>query len=400
METNYKVLSNGSNALVKAWTVGVPFDDATEAQLLKLASLPFIHRWVAAMPDAHVGKGATVGSVIATHGAIIPAAVGVDIGCGMMAVRTSLSESDLPDSLARMRSLIEKSVPHGRGSWNDVPETVATAWGSLASRFGVLEDKHAAKLKGETPVNQVGTLGGGNHFVELCADEEQRVWVMLHSGSRGIGNRIGAYFIERAKEEMKRYFIQLPDANLAYFPEGTSGFNDYVEAVEWAQDYARTNRDVMMVNVLSALENSKQLPAFEANSFVVSCHHNYVARENHYDKNVFVTRKGAVRARQGDFGIIPGSMGAKSYIVRGKGNAESFDSCSHGAGRKMTRTEAKKRFTVADHAKATAHVECRKDEGVIDETPMAYKPIDDVMRAQSDLVDIVHTLRPLLCVKG
>jgi tRNA-splicing ligase RtcB len=399
METSYKVLSSESGALVKAWTVGVPFDEATEAQLLKLASLPFVHRWVAAMPDAHVGKGATVGSVIATHGAIIPAAVGVDIGCGMMAVRTSLQASQLPDSLTSLRHLIERAVPHGRGAWSDAPAPVVAAWSELAQGFERIEGKHRS-IEGEPAIKQLGTLGTGNHFIELCADEEERVWVMLHSGSRGVGHRIGSYFIERAKEEMKRWFIHLPDANLAYFPEGTAGFDDYVEALSWAQDYARTNREVMMSAVLAAMARSGALPPFEARGQVVSCHHNYVAREHHFGKDVLVTRKGAVRAKKGELGIVPGSMGAKSYIVRGLGNAESFESCSHGAGRKMTRTEAKRRFTVEDHAQATAHVECRKDEGVIDETPMAYKPIDDVMRAQKDLVEIAYMLNPLLCVKG
>ena len=401
MDATYKVLSNDKGGLVKAWTVGVPFDEGTEAQLLKLASLPFVHRWVAAMPDAHLGKGATVGSVIATSGAIIPAAVGVDIGCGMMAARTSLVTSSLPDSLAKLRSAIERAVPHGRGAWgDDPPEPVTRGWSALAEGFSRIEDKHGAKVKGEPAIKQVGTLGGGNHFIELCADEDERVWVMLHSGSRGVGNRIGSYFIERAKEEMRRWFISLPDADLAYFAEGTSGYDDYVEAIGWAQDYARVNREVMMEAVLGALARSGELPPFDARGLVVSCHHNYVAREHHFGKDVLVTRKGAVRARKGDLGIVPGSMGAKSYIVRGLGNAESFESCSHGAGRKMSRTEAKKRFTLADHAEATAHVECRKDEGVIDETPMAYKSIDDVMRAQKDLVEIAHTLRPLICVKG
>ena len=401
MDATYKVLSNDKGGLVKAWTVGVPFDEGTEAQLLKLASLPFVHRWVAAMPDAHLGKGATVGSVIATSGAIIPAAVGVDIGCGMMAARTSLMTSSLPDSLAKLRSAIERAVPHGRGAWgDDPPEPVTRGWSALAEGFSRIEDKHGAKVKGEPAIKQVGTLGGGNHFIELCADEDERVWVMLHSGSRGVGNRIGSYFIERAKEEMRRWFISLPDADLAYFAEGTSGYDDYVEAIGWAQDYARVNREVMMEAVLGALARSGELPPFDARGLVVSCHHNYVAREHHFGKDVLVTRKGAVRARKGDLGIVPGSMGAKSYIVRGLGNAESFESCSHGAGRKMSRTEAKKRFTLADHAEATAHVECRKDEGVIDETPMAYKSIDDVMRAQKDLVEIAHTLRPLICVKG
>ncbi len=396
---NYKVLNAGSGSFVKAWTVGVPFDEKTAAQLTRLAAMPFVHRWVAAMPDAHLGKGATVGSVIATHGAIIPAAVGVDIGCGMMAVRTSLVSSALPDSLSALRAAIEKAVPAGRGAWNDPPANVTTAWSGLASGLASIEAKHPS-VRGDAAMRQLGTLGSGNHFIELCADEDERVWVMLHSGSRGVGNRIGSYFIERAKEEMRRYFVALPDTDLAYLVEGTTGFDDYMEAIGWAQDYARLNREVMMESVLGALARSDALPPFAAREQVVACHHNYIAREHHYGKDVLVTRKGAVRAAKGEYGIVPGSMGAKSYIVRGLGHPESFESCSHGAGRAMSRTEAKRRFTVQDHALATAHVECRKDEDVIDETPMAYKPIDDVMRAQSDLCEIAHTLRPLLCVKG
>ncbi len=249
-------------------------------------------------------------------------------------------------------------------------------------------------------MQHLGTLGTGNHFIELCLDEDDQVWVMLHSGSRGVGNRIGSYFIELAKEDMRRWFINLPDQDLAYLPEGTEHFDDYVHAVHWAQDYARTNRELMMDAVLEALRGSGILPAFEARLEAVNCHHNYVAREHHYGENVFVTRKGAVRARRGDLGIIPGSMGARSFIVRGLGNAESFHSCSHGAGRAMSRTEARRRFSVADHAAATAGIECRKDEDVIDETPMAYKSIDAVMHAQRDLVEIVHTLRQVVCVKG
>ena len=397
---NYKVLNSGNGALVKAWTVGVPFDEGTEAQLQKLSAMPFIHRWVAAMPDAHLGKGATVGSVIATRGAIIPAAVGVDIGCGMMAVQTSMTSGQLPDSLKSLRTKIEEVVPAGRGMWDaDAPNAVKGAWSALAERFGAIEAKHG-KVHHETAMQQLGTLGSGNHFIELCADESERVWVMLHSGSRGVGNRIGSYFIERAKEEMRRYFISLPDADLAYLVEGTTGFDDYVEAITWAQDYARLNRDVMMEHILAALAGSGELPPFEARTEVVACHHNYVSREHHYGEDVMVTRKGAVRAGKGELGIVPGSMGAKSFIVRGLGHPESFESCSHGAGRKMSRGEAKRTFTLDDHAKATAHVECRKDEDVIDETPMAYKSIDEVMHAQRDLCEIVHTLRPLICVKG
>lgn len=393
---------------VKAWVNGVDLDPNARRQLLDIAGLPFIHKWVAAMPDVHVGLGATVGSVIATKRAIIPAAVGVDIGCGMMAIRTTLTASHLPDSLRDVRDAIEAAVPHGRthdgrpgdkGAWTDVPQAPATAWQPLRARFDRIAAKHPAIRRANT-AEHLGTLGTGNHFIEICLDEDQRVWIMLHSGSRGVGNRIGSYFIEAAKREMERWFITPPNRDLAYLPQGTSLFDDYVEAVGWAQDFARANREVMMAAVLAALASQSDLPPFDTTDEAVNCHHNYVTWENHYGENVLVTRKGAVRAREGDLGIIPGSMGARSYIVRGKGNPESFCSCSHGAGRAMTRTAAKKRFTLADHAAATQGIECRKDEDVIDETPMAYKPIDAVMAAQSDLVDIVHTLRQVVCVKG
>lgn len=408
-DPHYQVMFEEGSVPVKHWTRGVPVEDAALRQLANVAKLPFIHRWVAVMPDVHVGAGATVGSVIPTKGAIIPAAVGVDLGCGMMAVRTSLSASDLPDSLGHVRAAIEAAVPHGRtedgrrrdkGAWGTPPAAVAEAWSrDLARRFDVITDKHP-KIRQSNNIDHLGTLGTGNHFIELCLDEEDRVWVMLHSGSRGVGNRIGSYFIALAKEEMRRWFVSLPDQNLAYLPEGTEHFDDYCEAVGWAQDFARINRELMMAAVLRALGQVRDLPAFTAGLSVVNCHHNYVAREHHYGADVWVTRKGAVRAGAGELGIIPGSMGTRSYIVRGKGHPESFCSCSHGAGRKMSRTEAKKRFSLADHAEATAGIECRKDESVIDETPGAYKSIDDVMAAQSDLVDVVHTLRQVVCVKG
>ncbi|MEZ4450590.1 MAG: RtcB family protein [Nannocystaceae bacterium] len=391
---------------VKRWTRGVPVDDGALRQLAQVARMPFIHRWVAAMPDVHLGKGATIGSVIPTVGAVIPAAVGVDLGCGMMAVRTSLRAVDLPESLAAIRSAIEAAVPHGRspgrrdrGAWDEVPEAVAGAWSGLQPRLDAIVDKHPA-IRGANTYNHLGTLGTGNHFIELCLDEVDRVWIMLHSGSRGIGNKIGSYFIAKAREEMERWFIHLPDRDLAYLTEGSEYFADYVEAVEWAQDYARQNRELMMRAALRVLAAARGIPTFTSGEVAVNCHHNYVAREHHYGKDVFVTRKGAVRAGVGELGIIPGSMGTRSYIVRGKGNPESFCSCSHGAGRVMSRTEAKKRFTVADHAKATAGIECRKDADVIDETPMAYKPIEAVMAAQADLVEVLHTLRQVLCVKG
>jgi tRNA-splicing ligase RtcB len=393
-------------APIKAWVDGVPVEDAARRQLFNIASLPFIHGHVAVMPDVHLGKGATVGSVIATRAAIVPAAVGVDIGCGMMAVRTTLTAGDLPDSLAKLRLGIEAAVPHGgvglKGGWKDgVPNAVGRLFSEtgLADGLKDLEDKHPA-IRDAQSVTHLGSLGGGNHFIEVCLDEEARVWAMLHSGSRGIGNRIGTHFIARARESLDRRQLTrpLPDRDLAWLEEGEPLFEDYVAAVTWAQEFARHNREVMMAAVLRVMR--EQLPAFQMQRQAINCHHNYVERETHFGAPVWVTRKGAVRAGDGDLGIIPGSMGAKSYIVRGKGNAESFSSCAHGAGRRMSRGEAKRRFTLADHVEATAAVECRKDPGVIDETPMAYKDIDAVMAAQADLVDIVHTLRQVVCVKG
>ncbi|HET9638244.1 MAG TPA: RtcB family protein [Allosphingosinicella sp.] len=406
-EQSYEFLPVEGGAPVKMWTRGVAVDPKAREQLSRAALMPFIFKHVAVMPDVHVGIGATVGSVIPTRGAVIPAAVGVDIGCGMMAARTSLHASDLPDNLEGIRSAIEQAVPHGRdvgrgkrdkGSWGDPPAEIAAAWATLAERFRRIADKYP-RLEKTNNLVHLGTLGTGNHFIELCLDETDQVWVMLHSGSRGVGNAIGSFFIELAKQDMRKWFVNLPDENLAYFPEGTEHFDDYVEAVGWAQDFAALNRRMMMTNVIRAIRTVIAKP-FEAELEAINCHHNYVRKENHFGENVLVTRKGAVRAAKGVMGIIPGSMGAKSFIVRGRGNAESFDSCSHGAGRLMSRTEAKKAFTLDDHILATEGVECRKDAGVIDETPAAYKPIEAVMAAQSDLVEIVHTLKQVVCVKG
>jgi tRNA-splicing ligase RtcB len=403
----YRTLHTGG-APIKAWVNGVPFEAEAEKQLRNVAALPFIHSHVAVMPDVHAGIGATVGSVIACRKAVIPAAVGVDIGCGMMAVKTSLRAEQLPDSLAAMRTAIEAAVPHGRtdhggkndrGAWGEVPAHHAEAWAALEPGYKQLTDAHSSAGH-QMRVHQLGSLGTGNHFIEVCLDTAGAVWVMLHSGSRGVGNKIGTYFIERAKADMRRWFLNLPDVDLAYFPEGSEHFDAYMHAVGWAQAYARANRELMMTNVIAALRALPGLPAFEAQLEAVNCHHNYVSREKHFGQSVIVTRKGAVRARAGELGIIPGSMGAKSFIVRGKGNPESFDSCSHGAGRSMSRTKAKKVFTVLDHEQATAGVECRKDLDVIDETPGAYKSIDAVMAAQADLVDIVYTLKQIVCVKG
>jgi tRNA-splicing ligase RtcB (3'-phosphate/5'-hydroxy nucleic acid ligase) len=407
-ERTYDVFSNDRGVPVKAWTRGVMLEDEARTQLMHVAELPFVHKWVAVMPDVHAGIGATVGSVVPTFGAIVPAAVGVDIGCGMIAARTSLTANDLPDHLLGFRTAIEKAVPHGRtdnggrgdrGAWHNVPGAVNDAWRSLDQGYAEIVAKHPRIGRG-VERSHLGTLGTGNHFIEVCLDESDRVWFMLHSGSRGVGNRIGSYFIEKAREEMKRWFVHLPDENLAYLPEGTEHFADYVHAVSWAQEFARTNRELMMRAVVAAVRATGEVPEFEASVEAVNCHHNYVEREHHYGKNVWVTRKGAVRAREGELGIIPGSMGARSYIVKGRGNAESFHSCSHGAGRVMSRTKARQVFTLEEHEKATAGIECRKDAEVIDETPGAYKNIDAVMHAQRDLVDVVYTLRQVVCVKG
>ena len=399
-------IAEPGRAPIKAWVEGVELEEQARQQLLNVASLPFIHRHVAVMPDCHWGMGATIGSVIPTVGAIIPAAVGVDLGCGMVAQQTTVRADQLPDSLAELRKAIERAVPVGgpgeRGSWKEwgrhgMPASVASEWKRMAGDYAAIAADHPKVERGLT-AEQLGTLGTGNHFIEVCLDEHGRVWVMLHSGSRGVGNRIGTYFIEKAKREMERRSVALPDKNLAYLSEGSELFDDYVRAVRFAQDFAATNRRLMLARVLDVLR--EHLPPFELGAAAVNCHHNYVAREHHFGKDVWVTRKGAVSARAGELGIIPGSMGAQSFIVRGKGNRESFASCSHGAGRRMSRGEAKRRITLEQHVAATAGVECRKDAAVIDESPAAYKDIAAVMAAQSDLVDVVETLRQVVCVKG
>lgn len=405
-ETDYQVIELNQGKPVKMWTHGVAVEEDALRQLRNTASMPFVHRHLAVMPDVHLGKGSTIGSVIPTRGAIIPAAVGVDIGCGMMAVRTTLKACDLPDSLARLRSAIEKAVPHGRapgrndpGAWSGrAPHHVDDVWNTLLPGFRRLAQKYP-KLERTNHHVHLGTLGTGNHFIEMCLDEADSVWFMLHSGSRGVGNAIGSLFIALAQQDMRQHLANLPDRDLAYFEEGSRHFDDYVEAVGWAQAYARRNREVMMDAVIAAARGVIRQP-FGLGEQAVNCHHNYVQKERHFGEEVFVTRKGAVSAQKGQLGIIPGSMGARSFIVRGLGNPESFCSCSHGAGRAMSRTEARRRFTVADQVRATAHVECRKDAAVIDEIPMAYKDIDAVMAAQRSLVEVVHTLRQVVCVKG
>jgi tRNA-splicing ligase RtcB len=406
-ERAYNIIQDAKGFPIKMWTKGVPVDEKSKEQLLKTAQMPFIYKWMAVMPDVHVGIGATIGSVIPTKGAIIPSAVGVDIGCGMMAARTSLTASDLPDNLHALRTELERLIPHGmtkgrgrrdRGSWDTPTERVDQAWAELVTDFEYICAKHP-RLKNTNNHKQLGTLGTGNHFVEICLDEHQQVWIMLHSGSRGVGNAIGNHFIELARKDMQKHFINLPDKDLAYLVEGTEHFDDYWFAVGWAQRFALKNRELMMEAAVQALRIIINKP-FNAKVEAVNCHHNYVDKEEHFGQEVLVTRKGAVRARLGEYGIIPGSMGAKSFIVKGKGNQESFCSCSHGAGRVHSRTAAKKLFTVEDQIEQTQGVECRKDAAVIDEIPSAYKPIEDVMKAQSDLIEVVYTLSQVVCVKG
>src|SRR5437016_5471884 len=377
-------------------------EPAARQQLVNISKLPIVHHHVAAMPDVHLGIGATVGSVIPTKQAIIPAAVGVDIGCGMIARRLSLTTDDLDEErLRKVFNQISRDVPVGFESHNERDARAAAAKRFKRGLERIMQ-RHPGigkrVSKHTSWVHQLGTLGGGNHFIEVCLDESNRVWVMLHSGSRGIGNAIGSYFIELAKGDAQRNQVQLPDRDLAYFPEGAQHFDDYVAALGWAQDYARANRAEMVDLVLEAMR--RHLPSFEATGEAVNCHHNYVEREFHYGEHVWLTRKGAIRAGRGELGIIPGSMGARSYIVRGKGAAESFQSCAHGAGRRMSRHAAQKRFSVADLEQQTAGVVCRKDKGVLDEIPGAYKDIDEVMANQADLVPPLHTLKQGQCVKG
>ncbi len=390
----------GSETPIHAWTRGVPVDPGAEQQLRNVAALPIVGPHLAVMPDVHWGRGATIGSVIPTRKAIIPAAVGVDIGCGMIAVRTNVRAKRLPDNLKDLRKRIEALIPVGKGQHRTLSSEVETLWGqNHAPALARILEKHPALEKAKrSPEKQLGTLGSGNHFVELCLDEKQRVWIMLHSGSRGMGNAIGSYFIDAAKRDMECHLAALPDANLAYLQEGSDLFADYVEAVAWAQNFARDNRAVMLAAVMMALR--EKFPDLSASMEAIDCHHNYVQQEQHFGEQLWVTRKGAVRAQKGEFGIIPGSMGAKSFIVQGLGHAQSFCSCSHGAGRVMSRTEAKKRISLKSHREALKNVECRKDGGVLDESPAAYKDIDAVMAAQEDLVMVVHTLKQVLCVKG
>jgi len=399
------------NALqnVRAWTEGVEVEFDAIQQIKNIAGLPILACHVAIMPDVHFGKGATVGSVIPTRSAVIPASVGVDIGCGMAAVRTSLKAGDLPDSLGGLRSAIEHRVPvgfsmharpvstHGDGLIGIVLKRHNE---ELYRRYDELRIlKRVGKYDHRRVWLQIGTLGGGNHFIELCLDEEDRVWVMLHSGSRNVGKTIGETAISMAREIALKLDRHLPDRDLAWLDEGTVAFDEYIEGLRWAQDYATHNRALMMHSVLKVLasEFGRDVATDEE---AVNCHHNYASLEEHLGEEMWVTRKGAVSARAGELGIIPGSMGARSFIVRGKGNADSYCSCSHGAGRRMSRGAAKRTYSLDDLHAQTAGVECRKDLGVLDEIPGAYKDIDTVMAAQADLVEVVRTLKQVMCIKG
>ena len=401
--------SAGSIDNVRFWTRGVPVEEGAYAQLRNLASLPILAGPIAVMPDVHLGKGATVGSVIPTRGAVIPAAVGVDIGCGMVAVQTTLLASDLPASLGAIRAQIERDVPVGF-ALHKAPvdaHALGRAAGPLLARLRALEARYkdlrimarVGKFDHARVWKQVGTLGGGNHFIELCLDEDEHVWVMLHSGSRNVGNTIGEVAISTARRLAEREQRHLPDRDLAWLDEGSSEFDEYVAALGFAQDYAALNRDVMLEVVLRALQRffPGELGLRET---AVNCHHNYASLETHFGTSMWVTRKGAVSARAGELGIIPGSMGTRSFIVRGRGHAAAYHSCSHGAGRRMSRNDARRRFTSGDLAAQTAGVECRKDAGVLDVLPAAYKDVDAVMAAQTELVEVVHTLKQVLCVKG
>ena len=404
---NYTV-ETGDHKPIFYWTNGVSVEEGAREQLRNVASMPFIHDHIAVMPDVHIGKGATIGSVIPTSGAVIPAAVGVDIGCGMLAVQTTLCVDDLRGREAELRKAIEKAVPHGRsdhggkndvGSWRgDIPTSIGEVWRSvLWDGFETAAKAYPAVLESNS-VSHLGTLGTGNHFIEVSKDESGRIWILIHSGSRGVGNKLAQHYMCLAKAMTERWYTILPDKDLAFFPEGEKAYSDYLFAVRWSQRFATENRNLMLAAVLEVL--SELGMSTTPNGEVIDCPHNFVDTENHYGKNVLVTRKGAVRVREGHLGIIPGSMGAKSFIVKGKGSYESFYSCSHGAGRAMSRTAARKRFSVEDHIAATIGVECRKDEGVLDETPAAYKNIQSVVDAQSDLVSVEHVLKQIVCVKG
>lgn len=390
------------------WTGEMEVEQEALDQVRNITRLPILGGHIALMPDIHFGMGATVGSVIPLRGAVIPAAVGVDIGCGMIAVQTSLTADDLPDSLKDLRHQIERDIPVGFNSHTrDIPLHTKGLEGlrlertrkALLDSFPSLRImKRVGQFNEQRMPLQLGTLGGGNHFIEICLDTKQNVWVMLHSGSRNVGKTIGEVATDLAKEEVRKNHVELVDYNLAWFAEGTPLFDEYVEGMNWAQEYARLSRDLMMLLALAALE--RKVKPFRLINQAVNCHHNFLSKEDHFGESLWITRKGAVSAQKGQLGIIPGSMGAKSFIVCGKGHEAAYCSCSHGAGRSMSRTRAKREFTQDDVVAQTKGIECRKDSGVIDEIPSAYKDIDAVMDAQSELVSVVATLKQVLCVKG
>ena len=401
-----------SKVPVKVWAEPHQVDSEAMEQLKRTASLPFVFKWVAAMPDVHLGKGATVGSIVATKGAVIPAAVGVDIGCGMMAVRTQLEEGPVRERLKDIRAAIEERIPVGFNKHKSALPS-AGKWEGWRTFQQLAENRTDLRDRAR---RQLGTLGGGNHFIEICTEEnieenentgeQSRVWVMLHSGSRNVGKTLADVHISKAKSVIQQMAVSLPDRDLAYFTQGTREYQAYMHDLHWCQAYAKRNREEMMRTILEViatlpgagktLGDGKTVPI----DMEVNCHHNYADMEEHFGEQVLVTRKGALRARRGDLGIIPGSMGVRSFIVEGLGNPDSFHSCSHGAGRRMSRTRAKKEFTLDDLAAQTEGVECRKDKGVLDEIPGAYKDIGEVMDNQSDLVRVVATLKQILCVKG
>jgi tRNA-splicing ligase RtcB (3'-phosphate/5'-hydroxy nucleic acid ligase) len=397
-----KELIEQGKAPIRLWEPdGCPMEPEVLQQVRNVAQLP-VTEAVCLMPDGHWGMGGPVGGVIATRSAIVPALVGVDIGCGMMAQQLDMPGSALDSKLPALRSAIEAAVPHGgpgvKGSWSqagyETPSVVGHQWATLAPEWTQIVARYP-KLEG-VQAAQLGTLGTGNHFIEICVDTAQNVWVMLHSGSRGPGNRIGSHFIQQARAYALKQHRALPDRDLGWLDDGTVLFDDYRRAVLWAQRYASTNRAVMMRLVLDAIAATLGRP-IHGRAQAVNCHHNYVEER---DAGLYVTRKGAVSARQGELGIIPGSMGAQSFIVAGRGAPAAYESCSHGAGRRLSRGRAKRVLTLADHEAATAGVECRKDAGVLDESPAAYKDIAAVMAAQADLVEVVATLKQVVCVKG
>lgn len=403
----YELHNNPNRVPIKSWIPDHEIDPSAKHQLFNTSAVPIVGPWLAVMPDVHAGIGSTVGSVIPTNHAIIPASLGVDIGCGMLAARLNVRAEQLPDSLTEVRRAIEQYVPVGFADFsrtafaNKRNMIIWSELKNLGASFDAKVASHAPQeFKDSKYEQQIGTLGGGNHFIELCLDERDELWLMLHSGSRNIGNRIGRYYITKARECMERNNLSLPDKDLAWLDESDPIFHAYMDSVEWAQYYAALNRNMMMLQVLDALRAVRGFPTTQITEKAVTCHHNYVAKETHYGQSLYITRKGAISAKAGELGIIPGSMGARSYIVRGKGNPTSFTSCSHGAGRRMSRSEAKRQYSVADVLAATEGVECRKDAGVIDEIPMAYKDIDEVIAAQTDLVEVVHTLKQIVCIKG